>query len=70
MKTFAVVLFAIAVSAGAANARAVAHPHKMMAACADGAAKASCVCKATQGAGKTVCKAGEWCHSWSGTCGK
>jgi hypothetical protein len=71
LKKFAVVLVVVTMSAGAANAMMAHHKHMAMAACADGAAaKATCVCKAMSGPAKATCKAGEWCHTFSGTCGK
>jgi hypothetical protein len=66
MKTFAVVLFAIAVSAGAANAKTMS-PHKHFPLCTDGMVKASCMCKAPSGAHQ-LCKAGQWCHTFQGAC--
>ncbi len=71
LKKFAVVLVAVTMSAGAANAMMAHHKHMAMAACAGwGAAKATCMCKAASGPAKAVCKAGEWCHTFNGTCGK
>lgn len=68
MKIFAAVLLAVSVSAGAAQAMTMHHPmHKPMAACAEGMVKASCVCKGAFGA-QAMCKAGQWCHSFLGTC--
>jgi hypothetical protein len=66
MKKFAVVLFAISMSAGVANAK-VMHPHKYYPVCADGMVKASCVCKSAA-ASHMLCKAGQWCHTFEGVC--
>ena len=66
MKTFAIVLFAITVSAGAANAMPM-NPHKHFPLCTDGMVKASCVCKAASGSHQ-LCKAGQWCHTIQGVC--
>jgi hypothetical protein len=76
MKMFAAVLLAVCMSAGAAQAMKhhpmmhhhhMHHHHMHMAACAEGAVKASCVCKAASGA-HAMCKAGQWCHSFAGMC--
>src|SRR5208282_1045488 len=74
MKIFAAVLLAVCMSAGAAQAKVMHHHmhihhhmHMRMAACAEGAVKASCVCKAASGA-HAMCKAGQWCHSFAGMC--
>ncbi len=66
MKKLAVVLVAVSMSAGAANAR-VAHPHKFFPVCSEGMVKASCVCRAASGAHQ-LCKPGQWCHPFQGVC--
>ena len=66
MKILTAVVFAICLSAGAAQAKMM---HKMaMAACGDGMAKATCMCKAAMGPGHAMCKKGMWCHTFTGTC--
>ena len=65
MKIFAAVLFAVCLSAGAAQAKM-----HMMPACAEGMVKASCMCKATTGGAHVMCKKGMWCHPFMGTCTK
>jgi len=69
LKKFAVVLFAISMSVGTANAR-VAHPIKHVTFCTDGMVKATCVCSmATAGhSHHALCKPGQWCHTWQGAC--
>jgi hypothetical protein len=66
-KKFAVAVLAIAMSAGFAQAKMATHLHMRLGACADGQVSATCVC----GSGKAhaVCKKGQWCHSYNGTCG-
>jgi len=67
LKTFAIALFAIAMSVGLAHA---AHGHKpMMAACTEfQQATARCLCGT--GATRTICEKGQWCHSFAHFCGK
>ena len=69
LKTFAVALFAVAMSIGVANAT---HAHKpMMAACAEGKqAGARCLCGTGSGAARMICEAGQWCHSFAHVCSK
>jgi hypothetical protein len=67
-KKFAIAVLALAMSAGFAQAKMMKPMHHMhLGACADGQVSASCMC----GSGKThaVCKKGQWCHSYNGTCG-
>ena len=67
LKICGATLLAIVLSVGMAQARVgVAHPHKHLGACADGAVKASCVCGAK--GHSQVCKAGQWCHGFEGAC--
>ena len=63
LKTFAVALFAIAMSVGLAHAT---HAHKpMMAACAEGQqATATCACGIGAGGRPLLCQKGQWCHGW------
>jgi len=65
MKIFVAVVFAVCLSAGAAQAKMKMH---MAGACGDGMAKASCMCKASMGKAHTMCKKGTWCHTFSGSC--
>jgi hypothetical protein len=66
LSKFAVVLFAISMSIGTANAK-VAHKHYPF--CTDGMVKATCVCSmATSGRFHALCKPGQWCHTWKGAC--
>ena len=73
MKIFAAVLLAVCMSAGAAQAKVMHrlgmhhHRHMRMAACAEGAVKAGCVCKAASGA-QAMRKAGHCCHELRGMC--
>jgi hypothetical protein len=69
LKTFAVALFAIAMSVGLAQAT---HAHKpMMAACAEGQqANARCLCGTGAGAARPICEKGQWCHSFAHVCSK
>jgi hypothetical protein len=61
LKTFAVVLFAMAISVGLAQAKG----HKHVPACAEGKqATATCACSQARGGGLMLCKKGQWCHSW------
>ena len=55
MKIVAAVVFAVCLSAGAAQAKMKMH---MAGACGDGMAKASCMCKASMGKAHTMCKKG------------
>ena len=68
MKKLAVVLFAVSLSAGAAHAKMMAHPHKHLPACGDGMVKASCVCKTASSKKGQLCKVGMWCHTFQGVC--
>jgi hypothetical protein len=67
LKTSAVVLFAIVMSAGMAHAT---HAHKpMMAACAEGQqATARCLCGTGADAVRSICNKGQWCHSMAHVC--
>jgi hypothetical protein len=67
LKTFAVAIFAIGMSIGAANAT---HAHEpMMASCAEGQqATARCLCGTGAGAAKSICEKGQWCHSFAHAC--
>ena len=69
LKTFAVALFAIAMSVGLAHAT---HAHKpMMANCAEGQqATARCLCGTGAGAARAICEKGQWCHSFAHVCSK
>jgi hypothetical protein len=67
LKICGAALLAIVVSVGAAEARAVAHPHKHFMACGDGLVKATCMCSPAKGHGQ-LCKAGQWCHTFEGAC--
>jgi hypothetical protein len=64
LKICGATLLAIVLSVGLAQAKVV--PHKRLGACADGQAKAACVCGAK--GHSQVCKAGQWCHSYEGAC--
>jgi hypothetical protein len=66
-KKFAIAVLAIAMSVGFAQAKMAMHKPMHLGACADGQVGAKCVC----GSGKThaICKKGQWCHSYNGTCG-
>ena len=69
LKTFAVALFAIAMSVGLAHAT---HAHKrMIAGCAEGKqATARCACGTGAGGAPTLCEKGQWCHSFAHVCTK
>ena len=67
MKIFTAVLLAACVAGGAAQAKTMSHKAMRMAACGDGMAKASCLCKSATGAHMT-CKKGQWCHTFTGVC--
>jgi len=56
LKTFAVALFAMAMSVGLAQAKG--QKHRLPACGQDKQATATCTC------GAAVCQKGEWCHSW------
>jgi hypothetical protein len=61
VKFLAVALLAIPMTVGSAQAAKRHAPP----ACADGQqAKASCMCKSAR------CSKGDWCHAFTGTCGK
>ena len=62
LRTFAVVLFAIVMSVGLAQAKA----HKrMIAACAEGKqATATCACAKAASGRPLLCKKGQWCHTF------
>jgi len=66
MKTFAVVLLALAMSVGFAQAKM--HKHKIPA-CAEGQqAAATCACGPAMGGHWLLCKKGQWCHSFMHAC--
>ena len=61
VKTFAIALLVTAMSVGLAQAKG----QKKMPGCAEGTqAAATCTC----GPAKTVCKKGQWCHSFFNSC--
>ena len=61
LKTFAVALFAMAISVGLAQAKG----HKHLPACAEGKqATGTCACSQARGGGLMLCKKGQWCNSW------
>lgn len=68
LRTFAVALLAIAMSAGMADAKGhkqKAPPKASLAYCqTDQEAKANCAC----GPSKMPCGKGMWCHAFSSTC--
>jgi len=65
VKTFAVVLLALVMSVGFAQAKM----HKMIPACAEGQqAAATCVCGPAAGRHSLLCKKGQWCHSFMHAC--
>ena len=68
LKFFAVALLAIPMSVGSAHAMKMGHSHALPA-CSDGQqAKAACICGPK---GKSArCAKDEWCHAFTGTCGK
>ena len=65
LKTFAVVLLALAMSVGFAQAKM----HKIPA-CAEGRqATATCACGPAVGGHWLLCKKGQWCHAFMHACG-
>jgi hypothetical protein len=68
LRTFAVALLAIGMSAGLAQAkghRHMAKPKASLAYCqTDQEAKATCAC----GPAKMACPKGMWCHAFASTC--
>jgi hypothetical protein len=78
LKTFAVILFATAVSfatalsIGAAQARMSgmsSRTHAHFPTCADGLVKANCVCRAEGRANvHQLCPSGRYCHTYDGAC--
>ena len=63
LKSFAVALFAIAMSVGFAQAKG--HKH-MIPSCAEGKqATATCACGTAANGHPTLCQKGQWCHSSS-----
>lgn len=69
---FAVVLFAVAVSAGSAHARisglsSLSHAH--FPTCADGLVSKTCVCRASNALHRQqLCRPGRYCHTFDGLC--
>jgi hypothetical protein len=73
MKKFAVLLAAIFLSAGSAQARtpfssSLSHAH--FATCSEGLVKQTCVCRrAGGGSGRPqLCRSGWYCHTFDGVC--
>jgi hypothetical protein len=64
LKTFGVALLVVAMSVGLAEAK------MMIKACADGQqAAATCACGTAANGKPLLCKKGQWCHSFTHTCG-
>jgi len=62
LKTFAVALFAMAMSVGLAQAKGQKH---RMPACSEGKqATVTCACGEARGGQLVTCQKGQWCHSW------
>jgi hypothetical protein len=71
-KTLAVVVFALSIAAGSAEAMTT-HSHslsyKHFPTCAAGLVKAMCVCRATNGPRRQgLCPSGHYCHPYDGAC--
>jgi hypothetical protein len=63
LKTFAVVVLAMGMSVGLAQAKG--HMHKPLSPCeTERPAAATCAC----GPGKMTCQKGMWCHAFAGIC--
>ena len=71
-KTFALVIIALSVAAGSAEAmttRSHSMSYKHFPTCAAGLVKANCVCRATNGPRRQqLCPTGRYCHPWDGAC--
>jgi hypothetical protein len=72
LKSFAVIVFATAVSVGAAQARVSglhSRSHAHFPTCTDGLVKANCVCR-PQGSANAhqLCTTGRYCHTFDGSC--
>ena len=71
VKSLATALVVVSMFAGAAYAKGGhmhhKHHHHMMS-CAQGMAKATCVCGTPKQ--HSVCHAGQWCHPFNGACTK
>ena len=69
LKKFAIVLVAILVSAGSADARMSSLSHAHFPTCSDGLVKAICVCRAEGASGRhQLCRSGRYCHTFDGAC--
>ncbi len=76
IRKFSIVVLALSMSAATAYAIAPMKGHHMMhrgmmAMCAEGQTKAACMCGSkhmAMGAKPQMCKAGQWCHTFSGMC--
>jgi hypothetical protein len=71
-KTFALLIVALSVAAGSAEAmtnRSHSLSYKHFPTCAAGLVKANCVCRATNGSRKFgLCTSGHYCHPYDGSC--
>ena len=69
MKKFAVLLAAIFVSAGSAQARMSSLSHAHFPTCSDGLVKQICVCRrAGDVRSHQLCRSGWYCHTFDGAC--
>ena len=70
VKSLATALVVVSMFAGAAYAKGghMHHKHHHLMSCAQGMAKATCVCGAPKQ--HSVCHAGQWCHPFNGACTK
>ena len=73
MKKFAVLLAAIFVSAGSAQARMSSLSHAHFPTCTDGLVKQICVCRRmgdvfSFGRRPQLCRSGWYCHTFDGVC--
>jgi hypothetical protein len=65
LKTLAIAMLAIGMSAGLAQAKGAMHKQKAMAPCqTEQQAKATCAC----GPAKRVCQSGQWRHAFVNAC--
>jgi hypothetical protein len=62
LKTFAVALLAIAMSAGLAQAKGMGHMHKIPGCALGQPAAATCACGMTAKHRPLLCHKGKWCH--------
>ena len=72
LKYCAVALFAIAMSAGSADAkvgRSSSLTHAHFPTCAEGLVKAICVCRSVLTSNsQQLCRSGRYCHTFDGAC--